>query len=213
MESKDHTDIAERFPKREIYLNGRLYCIHGLVHSNAFVRLSQTFKDEVNRQLSGYEVICEDGFSSWIKGSKSFEEARYFNLNRFSLPATLFALRYVFSRLTPRKEPKIITDVRQMDSAEDLNEIREKLFRGYLPEPEGMNSFLLKKNAGTLDNLEGELPLRTKRYIYEAKKSKEYAEEKNIDELHIVVGCAHELPLEYLLKNTDVLSSLSVHIS
>lgn len=32
----------------------------------------------------------------------------------------------------------------------------------------------------------------------------------NLNELHIVVGCAHELPLEYLLKNQKLLNRFHV---
>jgi len=67
-----------------------------------------------------------------------------------------------------------------------------------------------KKNSGTLENPKGEIPLRVKRYIHEAKTSMNYAKENNLKELHIVVGCAHERTLEYLLKSREVLEKYSL---
>ena len=92
----------------------------------------------------------------------------------------------------------------------DLKEVREELFKTYLPEPEGMNFLLSKINAGTIDNLKGEPPLRIKRYIYEAKEAIKYSKTNNISNLYLVVGCAHELPLEYLLKNKDLLDKFKI---
>lgn len=212
METQDHAEIAEQLPEKRVYLDDRCYCIHGLIHGNAAVSINPSIKKEINRQLSGYNVICEDGFSQWIKGSESFREVEYFGLNRLSFKGALFALRYIFSSLSPGKELEIIEEVRQMNSIKEMNLIRDKLFQGYLPEPQGMNFFMFQKNKGTLDNPYGELPLRIKRYVYEAKKSVKYSAENNLRELHIVTGCAHELPLEYLLKNPDVLSRLSVRL-
>jgi hypothetical protein len=70
-------------------------------------------------------------------------------------------------------------------------------------EPLGMN-FLLAKLGGTIDEPRGEFPLRIRGYIYEAKEAVNYAKINGLKELHIVVGCTHELPLEYFLKNVSI---------
>jgi hypothetical protein len=59
--------------------------------------------------------------------------------------------------------------------------------------------------AGTINNPIGELPFVIKRYKYEAKKILEYSKECSPEELHVVVGCRHERPLEYLLSNSSIL--------
>lgn len=72
-----------------------------------------------------------------------------------------------------------------------------------------MNSLLSRLGKGTLENPQGELPLRIRRYVYEAKESMRYVWDNRAPELHIVVGCAHELPLEYFLKNPKLLNRLN----
>jgi hypothetical protein len=56
------------------------------------------------------------------------------------------------------------------------------------------------------------MPLIIKRYIYEALRSIEFANQNNVSELHIIVGCTHERPLEYLLSNRKILNSLKPYI-
>jgi len=109
-----------------------------------------------------------------------------------------------------RRSSEIEDRIKSMDSLDDLFQIREILFRGYHPEPEGMNVLMKEAHSGTIDSPRGRVPLRVRRYIYEAKRSLDYAREKGLDKLHLVVGCAHELPLEYLLKNEPVLEKYSL---
>ncbi len=90
--------------------------------------------------------------------------------------------------------------IKELRKVEDLEPIRKELFASYYPEPQGMNTIIERTCGGTLENPKGELPLRIKRYLYEAKESFDYAKKNNLSELHIIVGCAHELPLEYLLS-------------
>lgn len=201
-------------PERIVSVDETNYYIHGLVHGSISIKLNPLFKDEVNKQLKGFNIICEDGFASWIPKSKSMNEIEYFNLNNFSFfDITRFWGSFVYSYLSQPKrkqEPNIISKVRKMTSIEDLNEIRNDLFKNYYPEPEGMNIIMKKANCGTINHPEGNIPLRIKRYIYEAKTALNYAYKNNLRELHIIVGCAHELPLEYLLQEKSLLDKYSL---
>ncbi len=213
MEEESFLDCS--VPNRTVSLENISYHIHGLVHGTSLVRISTKIKEEVNEQLSGMPVICEDGFTSWVRGSVSINEFEYFNLNKFSFSKFILALRELFSHYKMQKEgkdPEIIKEIRNLDSISELKRLRDRLFLEYLPEPQGMNYFMIKHNSGTLDNPEGKIPLRIKRYVYEAKRSIDYAREKNLDELHLVVGCAHELPLEYLFQNPNVLFKLERYL-
>ncbi len=192
---------------KKLVLDGTTYHIHGLIHGTTFVRIKSSLKKEISNQLQRLEVICEDGFASWIKGSESMNETEYFKLNKFSLlDITRFWSFFIFSNLfKKKKEPEILNKVREMKSIEDMNKIREELFKKYPSEPEGMNSLMKKRNCGTISSPKGDVPLSVKRYIYEAKFALDYVNKNNLNDLHIVVGCAHELPLEYLLQNKKVL--------
>ena len=198
----------ERYPLpgRRINVVDTSYIVHGLVHDNPFISISPEFKKIINESFRGYSVICEDGFTDWIDNSVSFWEIKYFGLDKinfFEVIKILLAMGY--AKFIPKRKSSILQQVQEMKSFENLENIRENLFRTYLPEPQGMNSLLARLGSGTLENPKEELPLRIKRYLYEAKKSVEYTKSNNIDELHIVVGCAHELPLEYLLQNQRLL--------
>ncbi len=200
------------FPSREVILDGTKYYIHGLVHGTAFTNLSPLLKKEINSHLKGYNIICEDGFSPWIEGSQSMGEIAYFGLNKISF--TDF-FRFWFSMLPSNSEKlerdkEIVFNIQRMNSIEDLNEIRDRLFKEYLPEPEGMNYILKRHECGTLSSPKGKIPLKIRRYIYEAKFSLDYANKNNLKDLHIVVGCAHERPLEYLLKNSFILDNYTL---
>jgi len=201
-------------PEKRILVEDNFYCIHGLVHGTPWIRINPSFKREVNRQLKDCDVLCEDGFASWIPGAVSMEEGKYFKLGKLSFFEKLnfwkSILFFYLPQINKKEEPEIISKVRKMTSIEDLIEIRKNLFNQYLSEPEGINLLMKKGNSGTIDFPKGNIPLCVRRYIYEAKTALEYAHKKNIRELHLVVGCAHERPLEYLLSNKNVLDKYSL---
>ena len=137
------------------------------------------------------------------------KEAEYFDLGKLPFFEMLhfwwsFA-HYCLSSINKKQEPEIVAKVKRMTSIEDLVEIRKDLFKRYPPEPEGMNLLMKKRNSGTIDSPKGNIPLCVRRYIYESKVILDYAQKNNLNELHIVVGCAHEFPLEYLLSHKDIL--------
>jgi len=183
------------------------YFVHGLVHDNPLIFISNEFKKIVNEKLKNYPVICEDGFAEWITDSKSFNEIKYFELNKIKPRQYLDCLKdYVYNRFIKKThKTDLMKKVQEMNNLKDYSAIRETLFTKYPPEPKGMNTLLSKTNNGTIENPKGELPLRIRRYIYEAKESLKYAKSNNLSELHIIVGCAHELPLEYLITNYRLL--------
>ena len=188
-------------------LNGAFFFVHGIVHENPLVSISEEFKEELNIIFRGYSVICEDGISSWIKGSKSFNEAHYFNFDNITLSGYFHFLKgFIHNKFTKKTpETPLAKMVKGLRKVEDLSSIRKYLFKNYLEEPEGMNLLMSKNNSGSIDAPKGEIPLRIKRYVYETKKAMEYAKDNSLEELHIIVGCAHERPLEYLLKNNRLL--------
>ncbi len=134
--------------------------------------------------------------------SKPFNETEYFEFNKITFAQYLTHLKnYIYNKFIKKtNQTDFMKKIQKMNNLEDFEEIRKILFKNYPPEPFGMNSLLSKLGKGTLDNPRGELPLRIRRYIYEAEASLRYAKKNNLSELHIVVGCAHELPLEYLLS-------------
>lgn len=201
-------------PERTIFLDGTKYFIHGLVHGNPWVKINPSFKKSIARELEKEIVICEDGFISWIPNATSMRESEYFEFGKMSFLKRMQFLSHFFCDYLVSKSKKdnskILEKIRNMKSLEDLVEIRNFLFKNYSNEPEGINTLMRNKNSGTIENPKGNIPLIVRRYIYEAKTSVNYAEENNLDELHIVVGCAHELPLEYLLKNKEILERYSL---
>ena len=195
---------------KKIDLDRTSYFVHGLVHDNPLISISREFKEKINEKFEGYHVICEDGFSEWIRNAVSFNETEHFGFNKLSFSENLFFLKgFLYNKfiLKPHKT-ELMKKVREMRTIEDFYSIREELFRGYSSEPEGMNRLLSEYNCGTLENPQGKIPLRIRRYLYEAKKSLDYANKNKLNELHILVGCAHELPLEYLLKNQNLLTEV-----
>ncbi len=200
-------------PERKIELGGTSYYIHGLVHGNPWVNVNPLFKKEINEQLQGDNVICEDGVSSWIPHAISMDEAGYFNIPKLSFFNTLrcmgsLAYFHLFEKMKPKSD--IISKIENMKTIEELISIRDELFKNYLHEPEGMNTLMGKTNNGTIDAPTKGIPLRVKRYIYESLFAVDYAQKNELDELHLVVGCAHERPLEYLLGNKSILDKYSL---
>jgi hypothetical protein len=201
-------------PGKKVLADGTIYFIHGLVHGNPWININPLFKKNVAQKLEKETVLCEDGFVSWIPHSVSMGETEYFSFGKMSsLKRMLFLSRFFYDYLVSKskKDNSIILEkIRDMNSLEDLVGIRNFLFENYLDEPEGINTLMRNKNSGTVENPKGNIPLIVRRYIYEAKTSVDYAEKNNLGELHIVVGCAHELPLEYLLKNKSILERYSL---
>lgn len=199
-------------PGRKVDLDGISFFIHGIVHENPLISISNEFKRDLARKFGEYPTICEDGISLWIPGAKSFDETSHFRLNKLTpLHYFNFFKGYFYNRLVVKTHKiPLVKKVKTLRKVEDLEPIRKELFVSYYPEPQGMN-MIIERNCGrTLENSKGELPLRIRRYAYEAKESLKYSKENNLSELHIVVGCAHELPLEYLLRNQRVLNRLYV---
>ncbi len=205
------SELLHPLPGKRIDLDGNRFFIHGMVHDAPLVSISKDFKRTINNTLGGYHVICEDGFTDWVKNAESFGEVSYFEFDKVRLRDIVHWFFYFnYRKLTDKNEPQVISDIREMRSLEDFYPIRDKLIKSYSSEPEGMNDLISRTCGGTIGNPKGELPLRVKRYVYEAKKSLKYAKEKGIKELHILVGCRHELPLEYLLTNKDILNNLII---
>ncbi len=201
-------------PERRIFINGTTYRIHGLVHDNPWIKISSLFKQKVSQQLNNYPVLCEDGFTSWIPNAVSMDEASYFNLEKLSFFNTIHCLGSLayFNLFEKSKRPKtsIISKVEGMNTIKDLVAIRNQLFQGYSSEPEGMNSLMENTDSGTIDLPTKGVPLRVKRYIYESLFAVDYVQKKELKEVHLVVGCAHERPLEYLLSHKEVLDKYSL---
>ncbi len=200
-------------PERNVELDGTLYHIHGLVHGNPWVNVNSAIKKEINKQLQGYNIICEDGFKLWIPQAISMDEAEYFNIPKLSLFNTLrcmgsLAYFHLFERMNPKSD--IVSKVEGMKTIEELISIRDELFKNYPNEPRGMNALMGKANSGTIDAPINSIPLRIRRYIYESLFAVDYSKKNNLSHLHIVVGCAHERPLEYLLKNKNILEKYSL---
>lgn len=194
---------------RKVNLNRRTYFIHGIVHGTPSLSLSKEFKEEVVEKLKGYDLICEDGISEWIPGSRSFNETDYFGFDSMSFfDYFRYFGKFVMNKFFKKHPPSLVKKLRELKSLEDLSSIRKELFANYPPEPEGMNQLISKCCGGTLENPKGDIPLRVKRYLYEAKEVLNYSKEKDLDQVHIVVGCSHELPLEYLIKNNYLLDRL-----
>ena len=176
------------------------------------VFISNDFKRDLANKFEKYSTICEDGIASWIPGAESFNETGYFGLNKLNFSDYIhFFKNYFHNRFIVKthKSP-LVSRVKSIKTFKELIPIREELINSCLSEPQGMNFLIGKSCGGTIENPKGELPLRIKRYFYEAKTSLNYAKENNLDELHILVGCAHELPLEYLLKNREILKRYSL---
>jgi hypothetical protein len=201
-------------PRKKVLVDGTIYFIHGLIHGNPWIKINPLFKKSVAQELEKETVLCEDGFVSWIPNSVSMGETEYFSFGKRSTLNKINFLKYFFYdyflSMGKKDEPEIFHKIRRMNSLEDLIQIRSDLFKNYLEEPCGMNTLMSKKNSGTISNPKGDILLLVRRYIYESKTSLDYAKKNNLDELHIVVGCAHELPLEYLLKNKGILERYSL---
>ncbi|MFH1915752.1 MAG: hypothetical protein ABIJ21_00670 [Nanoarchaeota archaeon] len=175
-------------PGRVVIQDGVTYVIHGVVHDSPWVSIRQEFKDVVSRSLERYAVMCEDGFTEWVPQAQSFHEAQSLGLR----PSLKDFLRIAKKERKPKNELHRL--VCELSDVHDLLEVRKELFKAYLPEPLGM------RKASYLLGVPPEQTSFPRRYVFEANEAKRFAEERDLSELHILVGCAHELPLEYLLS-------------
>ncbi len=188
---------------KRVNLDGISFFIHGIVHENPLISISNEFKRNLAKKFEEYPTICEDGIASWIPKAKSFDETGYFGFNKLT-PQNYFNFfrGYFYNRFIAKiyNKTPLAKKIKALKKVEDLEPIRKELFVFYYPEPRGMNKIIERSCGGTFENPQGELPLRIRRYLYEAKEAVDYAKKNNLKELHIIVGCAHELPLEYLLN-------------
>ncbi|MFH1916750.1 MAG: hypothetical protein ABIJ21_05780 [Nanoarchaeota archaeon] len=184
---------CQPLPGRIVIKGGIKYYIHGVVHDSPYVSIGDDFKGMVALQLQGYEVICEDGFLQWLSNAHSFNEARSLGIR----PSILAGLKLMLKEKKPQnKLHAIVTDLSDISG---LLGVRKELFKSYLPEPLGMRSSRYLKGS-RIDGGHFSLEGLSRRYAFEAKEAQEYAKENTIPELHILVGCAHELALEYLIS-------------
>ena len=135
-------------PEKKIELDGISYYVHGLVHGNPWVNVNPVVKKKINKQLQEDNVICEDGFNSWIPNAVSMDEAGYFNIPKLSFFNALrcmvsLAYFHLFKKMKPKSD--IVSKVENMKTIEELILIRDELFKNYPNEPEGMNT-LMEKN-------------------------------------------------------------------
>jgi hypothetical protein len=203
---------SDTFGRKIIYKNVK-FNIFGLIHSNPIIILNSKFGKDVEKKLGDKDIICEDGFCDWLKNAKSFEERENLNLKN-NLSDKISSIGSAIINKISHEYTEIEKIASNIKSINDYMLLRPLLFQKYFGEPLGMNSELYIHNFTadkcTLENsINLEIPNYIRRIIYEAKESIRYAKEKDLKELNIVVGCAHERPLEYLLQNPKLLNTLS----
>jgi hypothetical protein len=187
---------------RKVKVEDRTFFILGVIHDIPGLKISEGLKRDIASILKDKKVLCEDGFSLWIPNSVSFGESDYFKFNKLKPNKFIYYFfKTLFSIPFYSKELKSILEI---SSLEEFSKFKESNLV-YTSEPLGMNSLISKFGGGSLENPKKEFPLRIRRYLYEAKRILDYSKQENLQELNIVVGCAHEKPLEYLLNNKEVL--------
>jgi len=180
------------------------YFIHGLIHDNPLIKLNEKFKEEVRNKLEGYYVVCEDNFTEWIPNAISFSEIDKLNLKPTFHSFIRDIIKFTYLKCF-KKTPSILIEASNIETIDQFIEFKRNLFKQYFFEPFGMNSLFYLENSGTIDNPKEEPPTFIKRIILETNETIRHVNEGNLNEIHIVVGCAHERPLEYLLKNQHIL--------
>lgn len=203
---KDPSHQMQPLPGRTVSVNGTSYYIHGLIHPAIGNPVSEEYRLVLRRATANWSLLCEDGFKEdFFPEADIFGEVNFLKLNTFksyirTFPRLLRVLgSLAVDNLLNKKPPIVVQEIKTID---DLREVRVDLFRGYFPEPFGMNALLRLYPDST----------RVKRYIFEAENAIGYASEKNLKELHIIVGCAHEMPLEYLLSNPNKIQDFKTGI-
>ena len=171
-----------------------IYYIHGLIHDAPGFNVREELKENMRRSLEDCTVICEDGFSDWIPNSYSFREAEYFAGRKVKKHKTMKSIGI-----------GLVEEAERITCMEELLDFRKKVFKHYFPEPLGMNAFLYLNNKGVISERLDEMPFLLQRYFYEASEAERLSTQLGLEELHVVVGCRHEKPLQYLLGNQYLL--------
>lgn len=172
------------------------FYIHGLVHDTPLTALNDEFRSYIRTQLRGKIVLCEDGFSEWLS-AKSFDEINALSLKSEYIGSSNFAIK--------NSNLKDSVNLESICGMNDLLSIRKTLLNSYLPEPLAMNTYFFINSTGNLHNPLTNVPAFIKRLLHETKYSMDYAKQKSVLEMHIVVGCAHEPALKYLFNNLEIL--------
>src|SRR3989338_432085 len=123
-------------PGRKVLVDGTVYFIHGLVHGNPWIRINPLFKKSVAQELEKENVLCEDGFVSWIPNSVSMGETEYFSFGKMSsLKRMLFLSHFFYDCLISKSKKdnsKILEKIKNINSLANFVEIRNFLFEHYL---------------------------------------------------------------------------------
>jgi hypothetical protein len=193
----DSSHQMRPLPGREVLANGISYFVHGIVHSVPGNSVSDSYKMALKNSVANWSLLCEDGLNTEFSlQTDIFNEAQILGLTRAksyvkNFSATMAFIGSIMADYLLGNKPPLVGQ--EIKTIEDLRKIRIGLFRTYLPEPLGMDILQYVYPNST----------RIRRYILEVEQAICYASEKNLKELHLIVGCAHELPLEYLLSNQD----------
>ncbi len=199
--------------------NEMKYFIHGTVHSSPICRIDSLFEKDIENGLKECIVIAEDGFVNTKNKFISFDEKNRLGLrHKNQLSSLKYVSSFLFSQPLHSKlfkqdvknyKQDIFEKASKMKSADQLADIRNDIFREYLPEPLSLNSFFYLADLGTIDNPKEtdifKLPNFIKRCIYEAKFCLDFTQKTKTPEIHVLVGCAHEKPLKYLITHSEIL--------
>lgn len=198
---QDPSHDLQPLPGRLVSTHGVKYFIHGIAHPAPGNPASEEYKEALRKATTGWVLLCEDGFKDdFFPEAAIFGEAQAFALHKpaavfRTLPRLLtFSASILYNKLTGKQPLIHLNEIKTID---DLRKTRLHLFKGYLPEPLGMSALLYAYHTS----------LRARRYVFEAEQAMKWALENKPAELHLIVGCAHELPLEYLLKNPDKITA------
>lgn len=203
---RDSSSNLSPLPGRVVNTAGVTYFIHGIIHRTPRKALKREYKEALRGAIAGWSILCEDGLEQGIfPEADIFGEWEALGLHRipylvsFSSKMILLGVTTIIDRLK-KENPRM--GFIEIETIDDLRDVRIELFRSYLPEPLGMNSLLYMYPSST----------RVKRYVFEAEKAIRYAHERGLRELHIIVGCDHELPLEYLLTHQEKIQDFKSRI-
>ena len=189
------------FPGKKINHGKKEYFIHGIFHDGAGIKISKEFKEIVKKNFKKVDVICEDGLEKHYNLDCShFNESSIYSF----IPKTNYLkdiAKYLFFNLSNGKKQPIIQEIGNIKDMGDFIEVRKKL--NYLPEPLGLTIIAAKQGYNSFIEIPPKKSRRVLRYILESKQAINYAREKNLQRLHILVGYSHENPLAYLISNPD----------
>lgn len=198
---QDPSHNLQPLPGRIVSANDTKYFIHGIAHPAPGNQASEGYKEALRKATASWILLCEDGFKDdFFHAAAIFGEVQAFGLHKptavfHTLPRLVtFSASILYNKLAGKQPLIRLSEIKTID---DLRKTRLHLFKGYLPEPLGMSALLYAYHTS----------LRVKRYVFEAEQATKYALENRPAELHLIVGCAHELPLEYFLKNPDKITA------